>query len=266
MHSPILFTLAIISLPLLVAIMVYIEMKPYSKMESDISVSTTRLYRLIALALLTMGLLVVTVLSIIQLCQSNSNLFSLLAKVGKVGNNHKLIQLLDNVTISHAQMSAIKGHALLYTLSLAFIYGLIAFINIYLVHGAIRYYKAYRYQIKHPYFRNILYAMRENEAQAIVRAYYTMKHNHKKDKLYISQWDNVVRALLTVDDTSEAQYLNAYLQRRYETLATLKHEFRFRNKVKVALYDEEAMVEDDKKAKQYIQKSQSKQKPVKDTL
>lgn len=48
-----------------------------------------------------------------------------------------------------------------------------------------------------------------------------MKQNHSKEKLYISQWEEVVRYLLLVGDIEEAETLNRYLHERYENLKYL---------------------------------------------
>lgn len=101
--------------------------------------------------------------------------------------------------------------------------------------------------------------LRNQNVQATVRAYYEMKNSGSKDKLYISQWEEVVRYLLLVGDVEEAESLNRYLHERSNYILYLREKM-FESKYKVALFDTDQMNIDKRNAQKRIQKMPKKAK------
>ncbi|MCM3508967.1 hypothetical protein [Staphylococcus capitis] len=228
--------------------------QPYKAKRYDASVKYISKIRFVGIT--TLGILFIVMLSWFsaQLWMGNAAFVQFLETLDKSKEAQNAFSIVPDQLVKH-----LFNYTSFLFIGIMFISGIIAFYTTLIVHIVIRYVLAFSSRTEHYQLRKLLGELRNQNVQATVRAYYEMKNSGSKDKLYISQWEEVVRYLLLVGDVEEAESLNRYLHERSNYILYLREKM-FESKYKVALFDTDQMNIDKRNAQKRIQKMPKKAK------
>jgi len=249
MTNELLLYLSMVILPASFAVVVYFINQPYKDKRKDMSVKYISKIKVSILSILCIMLVAFTSLFFYQAWQMNGLFIKWLQYIG---SDQKTNEVLSDIP-SHV-LEGFSQYTALMMIGFVFTIAVISYLVVFVLHICIRSIKSYLRQKQHSNYQSLLKQLKEKDIHGSIKMYYDMKQNHSKEKLYISQWEEVVRYLLLVGDIEEAETLNRYLHERYENLKYLGGTF-FESKFKVALYDMEQMNIDKRKAKKVIQKT-----------
>lgn len=223
----------------LISLFVFILTRPHLRKHFDLTAKRASKFKLI---LLSLGALVSVALifNIIYLIQQTALGFSKLQ--GELTSNSSILEELSKHTINAETME----QALIPVQTLIIVSVLISLICFYWLYCSIfliiSEVLAFKYQNKHNDFKMLLSGMANKNASKVADAYFEMKNNKSKSKLFIDQWDEVVKVLLLIGEIQEAEQLNMYLHERSKALNNIPKNFvEFKNRNKVALYDYEQL-------------------------
>lgn len=229
------FTLTLAFLSLFIFVMT----QPNLRRSFDLTVKKASRFKVFMLSLstiLSIGLIFIVIYLIQQTSLGVTNLQN------ELTSNHAFIEELKNVSITSETSDQLTiplfSFVILSMLTIAVCFYL-SYVSIYLIISEI---VAFKYQNKHNDFKMLLSGMANKNASKVADAYYEMKNNKSKSKLFIDQWDEVVKVLLLIGEIQEAEQLNMYLHERSKALNNIpKPFFALKNRNKVALYDDEQL-------------------------
>ncbi|HHC5942918.1 TPA: hypothetical protein ACN4VG_002347 [Staphylococcus aureus] len=239
--------------PDVIGVVIYFMFQPYKAKRYDASVKYISNIRLVGIT--TLGFLFIVMLSWLsaQLWMGNAAFVQFIETLDKSKEaQHAVSSVPDQLSEN------ILNYASLLLFGVMLISGIIGFYTTFIVHLVVRYILAFSSRAEHYEVQKLLGELRNQNVQATVRAYYEMKNSGSKDKLYISQWEEVVRYLLLVGDVEEAESLNRYLHERSNYILYLREKM-FESKYKVALFDTDQMNIDKYNAQKRVQKLPKKE-------
>ena len=235
--------LAMVILPATFAVVLYFINQPYKNKRKDMSVKYINKNKVSILSVLCIMFVTFTILFFYHAWQMNGLFMKWLQYIG---SDQKTNEVLSDIPL-HV-LEGFSQYTALMMLGFVFTIAVISYLVVFVIHICIRSIKSYLRQKQHLNYQSLLKQLKEKNINGIIKMYYDMKQNHSKEKLYISQWEEVVRYLLLVGDIEEAETLNRYLHERYENLKLLGGTF-FESKFKIVLYDMEQMNIDKRKVK-----------------
>lgn len=242
------FFTAMVLVPAVVGVILYFTFQPYKSRRYDASVKYISNIKLVGIT--TSGFLFIVILSwfLAQFWMGNAAFVQFLETLDKSKEAQNALSSLPDQLSEH-----LFNYTSFLFIGIMLISGIVAFYTTLIVHIVIRYILAFSSRAEHYQLRNLLGELRNQNVQATVRAYYELKNSGSKDKLYISQWEEVVRYLLLVGDVEEAESLNRYLHERLNYILYLRGKI-FESKYKVALFDTDQMNIDKGNAKKRVKK------------
>lgn len=254
MSTTMMLFIGMVLAPAVIGVVIYFMFQPYKAKRYDASVKYISNIRFVGIT--TLGFLFIVLLSWLsaQLWMGNAAFVQFIETLDKSKEAQYAVSSVPD------QLSEnILNYASLLLFGVMLVSGVIGFYTTFIVHLVVRYILAFSSREEHYEVRKLLGELRNQNVQATVRAYYEMKNSGSKDKLYISQWEEVVRYLLLVGDVEEAESLNRYLHERSNYILYLREKM-FESKYKVALFDTDQMNIDKRNAQKRIQKMPKKAK------
>lgn len=252
MNATTVFLTLIVMIAVIGGILSYFIYKPYNQRRFD--ASTKFIDKKKALYISSIGFLFVAIIVyfLTQLWNGNAAFIHLVDELDKSKEaSHVIFSLPDQLDID------LFNFISLIFIGMLIVLGCVAYYTTFIIHTVIRHIKSFLYQRDHEEIHVLLRELRNKyfpaNVQSAVRAYYEIKNSGSKDKLYISQWEEVVRYLLLVGDVEEAESLNRYLHER-SNYARYTRDKMFESKYKVALFDINQMEIDRHIAKKRVQK------------
>ncbi|QJE26663.1 hypothetical protein [Staphylococcus caprae] len=248
MSTTMMLFIGIVIFPSVFGVAIYFAFEPYKTRRYDVSVKPLSNIKFVGITAL--GFLFIIMLSwfLAQLWIGNAAFVQFIETLDKSKEAQHAISSVPDQLSEH-----LLNYASLVLFGVMLVSGIVAFYTAFIVHFVIRYILAFSSRTEHYEVQKLLGELRNQNVQATVRSYYEMKNSGSKDKLYISQWEEVVRYLLLVGDIEEAEYLNHYLHERSNYIPYLRGKM-FESKYKVALFDIDQMEIDRRIAKKRVQK------------
>lgn len=248
MSTTMMLFIGMVLAPAVIGVVIYFMFQPYKAKRYDASVKYISNIRFVGIT--TLGFLFIVLLSWLsaQLWMGNAAFVQFVETLDKSKEARNALSSVPDQLSEH-----LLNYTSLLFVGIMIISGIVAFYTTFIVHIVIRYILAFLSRAEHYQLRNLLGELRNQNVQATVRAYYELKNSGSKDKLYISQWEEVVRYLLLVGDVEEAESLNHYLYERSNYILYLRGKM-FESKYKVALFDIEQMNIDKRNAQKRIKK------------
>lgn len=253
MSTTMMLFIGMVLAPAVIGLVIYFMFQPYKAKRYDASVKCISNIRFVGITGLGFFFIVMLSWFIAQLWMGNTAFVQFLETLDKSKEARYALSSVSDQVVEH-----LFNYTSLLFIGMMFISGIVAFYTTFIVHIVIRYILAFSSRAEHYQLRKLVGELRNQNVQAIVRAYYELKNSGSKDKLYISQWEEVVRYLLLVGDVEEAEDLNRYLHERLNYILYLREKV-FESKYKVALFDTDQMNIDKRNAKKCVKKLPKKE-------
>lgn len=217
--------------------------QPIKKQKYDATVKYTSKFDVFKFSSLFVALLAMIgfiIYGIVETVSGYSRLYTILA------NNEALDSALRQVTFSESignqvVIPIMASIVLLIFAFVAIIYTLA--LAIYRLTSSII---AYKQQNNNETVRTLLKGFSNDNRSDVINAYFDMKSNNDKHKLFISQWKSIVYALLLDGEVKEAELLNSYIFER-EKYCEFGNRI-IRSNFKISLYDYEGLRKDKDRA------------------
>lgn len=217
--------------------------QPIKKQKYDATVryiSKYILFKFIGLLVVFSVIIGFIIYEIIETAKSYTHLNSILV------NNDALDNALREMTISESMEFQIVIPILVSIVLLIFAFVGILYTLVLSIYRVTSIIVAYKQQNENETVRTLLKGMNNHNRSNVINAYFDMKSNNDKHKLFISQWKSIVNALLLDGEVKEAELLNSYIFER-EKYCEFGNRI-IRSNFKISLYDYEGLRKDKDRA------------------
>ncbi|MEX2935983.1 hypothetical protein [Staphylococcus saprophyticus] len=253
------------------ALFMVVIFQPYKKQKFDQTVKQVRKRNIIISAVLS-GLYWSTLGVMLYISHKIVNAYNILGN--ELENNINLDKLASNVILSKDTADLITTPFVLFCLIIIAMFGVIAYVGYLTLTTLIIQIIAYKQHNKDPYLKNLITSLKQAKRSdyssayfnSVSQAYFEMKESHSKGKLYINQWNEVVKILLLVGETKEAEKLNSYIFERSKYCkmldATFTESLALNSVYKISLYDYKQLDKDKARVNKIENKHNKSRKKV----